>query len=53
MGTFVTFYLAVYCPETIGGFGLEEKSKTKSSLRSRKNKLLQFVECVTPIIDPQ
>ena len=29
MGTFVTFYLVVYCPETIGGFGLEEKVKLK------------------------
>ena len=37
-------YLAVYGPEIIGVFGLEEKSV----LRSRKNKLWPFAECATP-----
>ena len=50
----INMYLAVYGPEIIGSFGLEEKGKNikktkqnKSCLWSRKNKLWWFEECAT------
>ena len=44
----IRIYLAVYGPEIIGGFGLDEKrSKNESRLWPRKIKL-----CAAPIIDP-
>ena len=51
---YIRIYLAVYVPEIIDGFGLEEKSqKTKAvQMLSRKNKLWQFAECATPYSRP-
>ena len=50
----IRIYLAVYVPEIIDGFGLEEKSqKTKAvQMLSRNNKLWQFAECATPYNRP-
>ena len=44
---YIRIYLAVYGPEIIDGFVLEEKVKNGNGLWSRKNKLWRFAECVT------
>ena len=47
---YIGIYLAVYCPETKGGFGLEEKVKVFCSLGRTKCGVLRNV--LPPIVDP-
>ena len=51
VGGYIGIYLAVYGPEMIGGFGLEEK-RQKTKAVCGKDKLWRFAECAIPILDP-
>ena len=54
VGGYICIYLAVYCPEIIGGFAIEEKrKKTEVVCGLGRRNYGRFLNVHPPIIDPQ